>query len=254
MVNNKKMKKEIKDVYNNIANRYNESRKYKKGNAYFFNELMEMPTTLKMIGDVKNKKVLDLGCGPGRYAKILSDKKAKVIGIDNSENLIEVAKKEAPKAEFIVGDVEKLPFSNNQFDVVISPLVIGHLKDWNKVLKEVNRVLKKNGVFIFSITGPFSLAKEKKRIFFKKIRLVKDYFNERIIYNFWSSGKKKHKIAHYHKTYGTIIRYLVNNRFMILDYEDCKPLEEAKKYKKYLEKYNYFKNFPHFCVWKVKKI
>ncbi len=253
MVENK-IKKEIKDVYNIIVETYNNSRKNKTGNAYFFNELMEMPTTLKMIGDVKNKKVLDLGCGPGRYSKILSDKKAKVTGIDNSEKLIEVAQKEAPKANFILGDIEKLPFSNNQFDIVISTLVIGHLKDWNKVLKEVNRVLKKDGIFIFSITGPFSLIKEKQKYFFKRIWTVKDYFKERIVYNFWGQGKIKHKMSHYHKTYGTIIRYLVNNKFMIIDYEDCKPLEEAKKYKEHIEKYNYFSNFPHFCVWKVKKI
>lgn len=63
-----------------------------------------MPTTLKLLGNVKGKMILDLGCGSGIYARILTEKGAKVRGIDISSKLLEIAKKEAPKARIYEGE------------------------------------------------------------------------------------------------------------------------------------------------------
>ncbi|MBU0957683.1 MAG: methyltransferase domain-containing protein [Nanoarchaeota archaeon] len=244
------MKLKIKKAYDEFAEAYFEMRKG-SGTPYFFNELLEMPTTLKILGNVKGKKILDLGCGPGRYANILSKKGAKVIGLDNSINSLEIAKGEAPKAEFILGDVEKLPFKSGTFDIVLSALVIGHLKNWDKVFKEVKRVLKKNGIFVFSNYTPIRSAGRKKKWARRKFILMEDYFDERPIYGYWSNGKKKLEVVHFHKTYGTVIKIITHNGFEILDYEDCKPLKKAKKlFPRY---YREAMDFPNFCVWKVRK-
>ncbi|MAG07202.1 hypothetical protein CMI46_00090 [Candidatus Pacearchaeota archaeon] len=245
------MKRIIKKAYDELAPEYLEMRK-KGGTNNFYNGMLEMPTTLKLLGNVKGKKILDLGCGPGRYAKILTGRGTKVIGIDNSKTSIELAKKEAPKVEFLLGDIEKLPFKSNQFDIVVSAMVITHLKSWDKVLKEVKRVLKKKGIFVFSMHNPIKVVGKKKISGGKKFLVIEDYFNERPLVDFWGIGKKKYKVVHYHKTYGTVVKTLVNAGFNIIDYEDCKPLPKAKKL--YPKQYESTINFPHFCAWKVNKL
>lgn len=245
-----KTKKEIKEAYDELADSYFKMR-MNGGISQFYNEMLEMPTTLRLLGNVRGKKILDLGCGPGRYAKILTENGAKVIGIDNSENSLKIARKEAPKAEFILGDIEELPFKSEEFDIVLSPLVIGHFKNWNKIFKEVRRVLKKGGIFIFSIHNPIREVMEKEKWMFRKFRKVENYFNERSIYDTWGNGEKKYTVSHHHKTYGTIINYIVDNGFELAGYEDCKPLSKAKKL--YPKEYEQSINMPHFCVWKARK-
>jgi len=136
-----------------------------------------MPTTLKILGNVKNKKILDGGCGTGIYAKILTKKGAIVKGIDLSEKEIEIAKKENPRVEFKIGNAQKLPYKNKEFDIVLAALALAHLQNWNRVLKEIYRVLKPNGIFIFSEGNPISDCIRLKGN--KKIEIRKNYFDEK---------------------------------------------------------------------------
>ena len=59
-----------------------------------------MPSTLSLLPKIKGKKVLDVGRGPGIYARILTKKGAKVWGVDTSDTLLALARKEAPSASF----------------------------------------------------------------------------------------------------------------------------------------------------------
>ena len=102
----------------------------------------------------KNKIVLDAACGSGYGSWELSAAAQKVTGIDISEETIEYAKEKyvADNLEYIVGSVAKLPFENEQFDVVISFETIEHVDETtqNLFLKEIGRVLKKDGLLIMS--------------------------------------------------------------------------------------------------------
>lgn len=248
------MSKEIiKNAYNILRDEYYSARKYKTGISYFYNELLEFPTTLKLLGNVKGKTILDLGCGPGMHAKKLSEKGAKIKGIDISEKLIEIAKKEAPNIEFKLADIEnKLPYKDSEFDIVFSSLVLGHLERWDGILAEINRVLKKGGIFVFSIYNPVTEKFVKKKWFFKKFHVFENYFEENIKKESWVKDKNiSTLIIHYHKTYGTIVKLLIKNCFEIIDYEDCKPPLSAKK--DFPKDYERTINSPKFCVWKVRK-
>jgi len=244
------MKIQVKQAYDGLAEHYLKLRK-EDTSVKFYKEILETPYLLKLLGNVKNKEILDLGCGPGVHAKILTKKGAKVTGIDNSSASINLAKIESPGSKFLVGDIEKLPFNSNEFDVVFSAMVIGHLKGWNKLFNEVNRVLKKDGIFVFSIYNPFKEVVIKKEWEGKEFRVIENYFDEKLIYDDWKAENKKFKVSHHHKTYGTIIKTLVKHGFELIDYEDCKPPKSAKK--KYPEKYDETINIPNFCVWKLKK-
>ena len=243
--------KKIEKAYDILSSFYYRSRKNKAGTSYFYNENLEMPTTLKLLGDIKGKTVLDLGCGPGIYAKILTEKGAKVKGIDISSRLLEIAEKEAPEAEFKRGNAETLPYKTAEFDIVLSALMMGHLENWDKVLSEVRRVLKKNGLFVFSGYNPITEKLVKEKWFFRKFLQIKDYFNENWKITKWEGEEVSAEGAHHHKTYGTIIKCLIKNGFEILDYEDAKPLKSTEKI--FPKEYKKTINAPHFCVWKVRK-
>jgi ubiquinone/menaquinone biosynthesis C-methylase UbiE len=242
----------IKKAYKLLGEEYYNTRKHKSGGSYFYNELLEFPTTLKLLGNVKEKKILDLGCGPGIHSKKLSDQGAKVKGIDISKELIEIAKNEAPKVEFKVGDINKLPYKDAEFDIVFASLVMGHLKEWDKALSEIKRVLRRDGFFVFSNYNPVTEKFVKIRWFFRKFRELRGYFEEGIKKTIWKKDKDNFaEMVHYHKTYGTIVRLMIENGFEIRDYEDCKPLDSAKK--DFPKEYERALNAPHFCVWKVRR-
>ena len=124
-----------------------------------YNELVEVPAMLSLIGDVQGKKVLDAGCGYGYYSVLMAERGARVTGIDISERMIELAKQNARMAsiecQFLVCDMQDLRvFTENSFDMVISSIVVGYLDNLEKAFSEVFRVLKCNGVFAFSENHP----------------------------------------------------------------------------------------------------
>lgn len=97
-----------------------------------------------------NQIILDLGCGTGYFANVLS-KKGKVIGLEiEEESLKFAAKKYKNKAKFVVGSGLDLPFKNNSFNVVLTSEVIEHVPDDKTFLYEIKRVLKRNGTLILT--------------------------------------------------------------------------------------------------------
>lgn len=105
--------------------------------------------------DVDNvKKVLDLGCGNGALTKVLSDKGFSVTGIDASEELLSIARKNYSDIQFIQADATNFDLTE-PVDVVFSNAVF-HWIDREKqmdMLKCVHRVLKEAGQFVFEFGG-----------------------------------------------------------------------------------------------------
>lgn len=107
--------------------------------------------TLIKNKDFKGKKVLDHGCGTGRFGKLVQDKGADVIGIDVSEKILRTAKKYIAIKKF---DGLNIPFDDDTFDYVLSFMVFMVIKDLDKVLSEIHRVLKPKGRLFFGIVHP----------------------------------------------------------------------------------------------------
>lgn len=130
-------------TYDEIAHQY----KQKTKNLELKDEIKKFKKFLP-----KNAKVLDAGCGWGRDAKILS-KTAKVIGIDLSEKLLDLAKAYAPDAKFQIGNISKTDFKDESFHGIWSNDTLIHLdrKDILPTLKEFRRLLKKNGILYVSV-------------------------------------------------------------------------------------------------------
>lgn len=243
--------KETQKVYNEAAEFYHYGRTKKYPEGWFYNEMLEMPSVLELLGNVKGKKILDLGCGTGIYTKILTKKGALVKGFDISPEMIKIAKRENPQLDLKVGSAYDIPFGE-KFDIVISSLVVHYLKDWDKLFAEVSRVLKTGGIFIFSTGNPVCEVRERISYKGRKFRTFGDYFKERKIFSIWRNFNGKDlKVGSYHITYETIIKTIVRNGFEIIDYKDCFPLKKAKKY--FPQDYKESLKILHFCAWKLKK-
>lgn len=118
---------------------------------------------------VADKNVLDVASGSGYGTRYLLDKgAAKVVGIDNSREAIKYSREKYQTSgiEFILADAAKLPFKDNIFDIVVSFETIEHLDDQEKFLREIKRVIKKNGLLI--ISTPNVLVFPKGNTFHKK--------------------------------------------------------------------------------------
>lgn len=110
----------------------------------------------------ENSQVLDFGCGNGRLVEIFLDKDIKYVGVDVSEGLINIAKKnvaamrKSRSIQFlkIENDFKKLPFPSELFDSIYSIAVFHHLPSDKlrlEIAQELHRLLKKNGYIIVTV-------------------------------------------------------------------------------------------------------
>lgn len=112
------------------------------------------PVVEELLGNIRSKSILDYGCGTGTFSRFLHSKGAVVTGVDVSENMIEVAKKNKPDgisySAITSGDLDSIPL--NSFDFVVSNFVlctISSKEEISNILRQIYRVLKKDGSFIF---------------------------------------------------------------------------------------------------------
>src|SRR5687767_8471046 len=80
------------------------------------------PVMLGAAGDVNRLRICDVGCGEGRFSRMLAERGAVVTGIDPTRSLIQEARSRHPKGEYLRSSAESLPFAPQTFDIVASYL------------------------------------------------------------------------------------------------------------------------------------
>lgn len=135
-----------------------------------------------------NVKVLDLCTGTGDIAGFI-DKSCKVIGVDFSDKMLEIARKKYPWINFIEGDCTNLPFEDNYFDVVTISFGLRNIENYDNALDEIYRVLKPNGLFMHLDFGKKNILGD---ILFDIIvpHLVKIFYKDNLPYEYLVKSKQ----------------------------------------------------------------
>lgn len=137
---------------------YAEGRKKKKSLIYRVGRRTdEVVRSINKYLNGNVESIVDLGTADGMMLDTLSKiyKSAKCVGVEYNKGLYEYAKKTYTHLEFINGDIQKMDFDDNQFDVAVATAVLEHVVDMEETLKEIKRVLKPGGILVVTCPDPF---------------------------------------------------------------------------------------------------
>jgi len=184
---------------------------------------------LQLIGEVRGKKVLEIGCGGGQCAIAFAKRGALATAIDISDAQIEFARRlahqQGVQVTFLQGNVEDLsPVPNDSQDVVFSAYAFNYVEHLDRCLTEVQRVLVPDGLLVFSVEHPFwlCLAEESltiERSYHDRSPLVWDWAYEEL-------GIRA-PMRSFHRTVGDWFRALRDAGLEVLDVLEPEPVESG---------------------------
>lgn len=209
------------------------------------NNLFELPTLFSLMPDLKDKRILDLGCGTGeRCIDYLNLGASKVTGIDISENMLAVAmsKNSNPNITYINMPMEDLDSIDEEFNVVISSLALHYVEDFTGVVKNVYRLLSDGGIFLFSQEHPLATCYSGNGD-----RWTRDENGRKLHVNIANYCVEKRNdstwfvegVQRYHRMFSTIVNTLADSGFRILKMTEPYPTEElVQKHPEYYDLYH----------------
>ena len=171
-------------------------------------------STLKLLGNLQGKRILDLGCGVGHAAIAFARQGAKVLAVDPSAEQVAKGKEtaEAAKArvEFHQGDLADLAFIRaDGLDAVFSAFALAEVTDLNRVFRQVNRVLRPEAPLVFSLPHPlfalFDPDGDDPR------RVVRSYFDRDT--RTWTNGNDE--VVDHHRTISDVFTGLHRTNFRV---------------------------------------
>lgn len=219
------------------------------------NEIIEIPTLFKMLPSLNGFNILDMGCGYGEHCiKYVEMGANSVMGIDISEKMLEIAKRENSSLKIFYKKlaIEDLSKLNHSFDLIVSSLALHYVEDFNEVLEQVYRLLNKNGSFIFSQEHPINTCFSYGNRWTKDEDGNKLYAN---ISNYSINGKRESRwfkdgVIKYHRTFSSILNTIIKSGFTVEQVSEPIPsdeiIEEYPEYEDYIHK-------PNFLLIKARK-
>lgn len=211
------------------------------------------PIVSDFLGSLKGKVVLDAGCGNGYWSRRLAKEAKEVIGVDFTEELIEIAKTKpsSDNLKFQVGDLKDLKFPANEFDTVLCNMVLMDVNDLDKVIGELARVLKIGGRLVISIIHPcfenppntYSLKNKKGE---QTAKVVKHYFRTGPVEDTTRSWDEKHPYLHWHHIISDYLNSFSKHKLFIE--ETSEPNESD------MMADDSYSHAPYILIFKIKKI
>lgn len=112
----------------------------------------------------RGERALDAGCGTGNYTVRLVDAKLAVTALDIDSAMLDVARAKSPEAVFVTGDVEKLPFSDGEFDLTVCVTVLCFVRDPHAAVRELARVTRPGGRIVLGELNRWSFWAAERRL------------------------------------------------------------------------------------------
>lgn len=220
-----------------------------------YNDLLEQPAMKKLLPDLKNKSVLDLGCGFGANCIDFVNRGAKsVVGIDISKNMLNLAKKRNSdrKIKYQKMSMTEISKLNEKFDFIYSSLAFHYVQDFNKLMEDIYNLLNDRGILLFSqehpivtssLNGSNHYVTENENI---KGYLMSYYQNPGLRKESWFvDGVEK-----YHRTLSQTVNALCSAGFIVEHMAEPVPSHDALRKRPGLSK-EFIK--PNFLIIKAEK-
>ena len=101
-----------------------------------------------LLPGAKNKRVLEIGCGPGTFLQPITEVAASVTGVDLSETMLQIARRENSDFHLALAEGSRLPFADGSFDMAYAIRTFQHVPEPEPFLGEIRRVLSGDGLFM----------------------------------------------------------------------------------------------------------
>lgn len=226
---------------------------------------IEWPCIKTMLPNLENKKVLDLGCGTGRFSFLFEkEDAASILGIDISENMLEIAKKRfverTSKVEFIQGDISNFnTYIKETYDFIFSSTTFHYISDLESIFRNIFDSLDENGVCIISVMHPLYTAQypidkqgEYPRDEDWKVRYLdksyRTYIQPWVEYN---DSIENYLSSSYHHSFSDYMNAIIKSGLRIECIEEPYPLEKWKENN--YGRYNSFIETPSYMIIKLTK-
>jgi SAM-dependent methyltransferase len=203
-----------------------------------------------MLARVRHRgfeRALDLGCGEGRFCRLLQGRGIATVGVDPTSALIEHARHLDPSGDYRVGRAEALDLPDTSVDLVVSYLSLIDIPDLPAAIDEVRRVLRPGGSFLIANLQSFNTASvadgwtrepDGSRRF-----CIDHYMDERPRWSEWHGIR----VQNWHRPLGTYLQALLRAGFELRHFEEPLALGgDARRAERY-------RRVPHFLVMEWEK-
>ena len=207
---------------------------------------------LDALGDVSGKGVLDIGCGEGRFCRLLAGMGAEVTGVDLTAGLVDAARELSNGiGDYLVGNAEDLAgLDDETYDLAVSYIVMVDIFDYESSIRAAHRVLKPGGRFIVCTIHPIRLARQPigwiklgdKKLFYP----VDDYTYEGPReWTWWGR-----KFVNVHRTLSSYVSAFLESGFILKGISEPTPSpEQFATHPEWEDEYR----VPNFIIFELKK-
>lgn len=222
-----KKKANLRKAWNLISESYQERHKISTKYAHY-GPNSPNENDLKLLGPVKGKKILEIGCGGGQNSIAFAKQGATATGLDLSDKQIEFAKelarKEGVKVRFIRGDMTNMKdIESDSQDFVYTAVSIS-FTPMERTFREVYRVLKGDGLFIFSGIHPFYNVFSDEDFTLKNSYFRSGYHEWD--WEYFDGDWKKARCSGYYYKVSDFVNTLIESGFRLEKLLELEPVEE----------------------------
>jgi SAM-dependent methyltransferase len=205
---------------------------------------------LRVLGDVAGKDVLELGCGAAQWSILLAGRGARVVGMDNSEQQLEHARRALAAAgvdfPLVHGSAESLPFEEASFDVVFADHGANRFADPHRWVPEAARVLRRGGLLAFSGSTPWEVLCWNEEADLMGPTLQRDYFG-------LHRAEEQEGFVQFELPYGEWLALFRRSGLAVEELREIRPPEGAVSTYRTADETAWARRWPMEQIWRVRK-
>jgi len=237
-----------------VRNQWNEAAEsfvgFVRSGKNYYSEYMNGPALVRAVGEVRGKRVLDIGCGEGSSTRIFAEAGAEMTGVDFSEEMIKAAVGEEERnplgIRYIIADAANLSMLESEsFDIAFFYMAIMDIADFEGAIAEASRVLKRGGRFVIVMVHPcFDTRFMDGRMVGGCVTREGEDGSKEYLYYWTEEYFTRHSYAFewrhdrlpapfvttgFHRTLSDYVNAITGNGMVVTGIEEPKPMEEGVK-------------------------